>query len=318
MIDIQEAEARVQRRALDEALDQSVRFGPMYGTEAMPLFNHLPMALGALARLGAPLEAMQRHIDHWAPLSRPALDADVAPPSIDEALRRVLDAPEAQAFHVAIRLGYALQGGHRKELDAALRTTIGLESPIGPPVPAGAGGERLRDVIDAVRVDPILAMPGMAGTLITTRMQNAAARPGFKVYVQRPTLTLDGLAEASLAVYLSTLDFTALHLVTGTHALRVMLETAAARGLPVDEGQVLRTAWRAWLGAYISMRKPAPAWALVHVGSAFEDDWIRAMPSLHASLNDHRIKLADAAREEWRHRGWPGYALCLRRGGAAE
>ncbi|OWQ47105.1 hypothetical protein CDL60_12030 [Roseateles noduli] len=303
---------------LHEALDQSVKFGPMYGTEALPLFNHLPMALGALARLDAPREAMQRHIDHWTPLSQPADDDGVPPPSVDDALRTVLAAPEAQAFHVAIRLAYALQSGHRGELDAALKTTIGVVSPLGAPVPAGQGRESLRDVIDAVRADPALAMPPMPGTLITTRMQHALALPGFDGYVERPRLTLDALAEASLAAYLSRHQFASLHLVTGTHAVRVLLEAAASRGVEIDQGQVLRTVWRAWLGTYLSELRPAPAWALVHAGQASEEDWTRELPSLHASMNDHRIKVADAAREEWRHRGWPGYALCLRREGAAQ
>ncbi|WP_238139551.1 questin oxidase family protein [Roseateles aquatilis] len=149
-------------------------------------------------------------------------------------------------------------------------------------------------------------------------MLKAAALPGFAAQVERPRLTLDGLAEASLAVYLATHDFTALHLVTGTHAMRVLLEAAASRALAVDEGQVLRNVWRAWLGAYVAMGRPAPAWALVHAGDASEDDWTRELPSLHETLNDHRVKLADAAREEWRHRRWPGYALCLRRAGAAQ
>ncbi|TXD67003.1 DUF4243 domain-containing protein [Mitsuaria sp. TWR114] len=141
---------------------------------------------------------------------------------------------------------------------------------------------------------------------------------GFAAYVERPRLTLDDLAEASLAVYLARHQFAALHLVTGTHALRVLLAAAASRGLVVDEGQVLRSVWRAWLGTYLSDQRPAPAWALVHAGSASEDDWTRELPALQGSMNDHRIKVADAAREEWRHRGWPGYALCLRREGAAQ
>ncbi|WP_431289393.1 questin oxidase family protein [Roseateles chitinivorans] len=149
-------------------------------------------------------------------------------------------------------------------------------------------------------------------------MQHALALPGFDGYVERPRLTLDALAEASLAAYLSRHQFASLHLVTGTHAVRVLLEAAASRGVGIDEGQVLRTVWRAWLGTYLSELRPAPAWALVHAGQASEDDWARELSSLHASMNDHRIKVADAAREEWRHRGWPGYALCLRREGAAQ
>jgi hypothetical protein len=49
----------------------------------------------------------------------------------------------------------------------------------------------------------------------------------------------------------------------------------------------------------------------VHEGDATVSDWNAALPALFASTNDHAIKLADSAREEWRHRLWPGYALCL-------
>jgi hypothetical protein len=100
--------------------------------------------------------------------------------------------------------------------------------------------------------------------------------------------------------------------------LLVLIDAAQARELSLDLPRILRNFWRALLAAYIAVGRPEPAWDLVHAGHADEADWQRALPGLFESLNDHRIKLADAAREEWRHRGWPGYALCLEPLGAAQ
>ncbi|WP_435532061.1 questin oxidase family protein [Roseateles amylovorans] len=294
-----------------------MRFGPIYGRADMPLFNHLPMVLGALGRLGAPRQAMRLQLDHWAPLSRPAQADGPAAPAVAQALTSLFASPESQAFHVAIRLAYALKSGHAGELASALKTCIDLDRPLGDPPRSAQGSLALRDAIDQVRADDALTLAPMPGTLITTRMQRAAALPGFDRHVASPHLSMEALAEASLAVYLPTHGFAALHLITGTLAIRELLEAAASRGVPVDQDQVLRSVWRAWLAAYVSMQRPAPAWDRVHAGEASEADWTRALPALSETLNDHRIKLADAAREEWRHRGWPGYALCLQPAGAA-
>ncbi len=304
---------------LHQALDESTRFGPMYGTPDLPLFNHLPMVLGALGRLGAPPAAMRLQLDDWTPRSQLAQPdaADTPVPPLADVLKALFAAPESQAFHCAIRLAYALKSGHPRELDCALRACAPLDRTLGEPPHTGLGHVALRDALEAVRAAPDLAMAPMPGTLITTRMQHAAALPGFAAAVELPRLSMAALAEASLAVYLATFDFIALHLVTGTLALRELLEAAASQGLEVDQDQVLRTLWRAWLAAYVAMGRPAPDWAQVHEGEASEDDWIRALPALSESLNDHRIKVADAAREEWRHHGWPGYARCLQPKGAA-
>ena len=154
-----------------------------------------------------------------------------------------------------------------------------------------------------------MAMAPRQNTTIFADMQVAADRPAFATHLARARPSLDDLAEAALAVYLATRDFTALHLVTGMHAARVLL--ARVRWDEAARAAALARLWRAWLAAWVSIGSPAPDWAAVHAGSASEGDWEAALAALFETPNDHTVKLADAAREEWRHRGWPGYARCL-------
>lgn len=296
---------------LQAALSEALRYGPSYESQGLSLSSHLPMVLTALARLGAPAESLQAHLQHGSARLPGARPASVQ--SLDQALPDLLLAPETAAFHGAIRLAYALDAGHVGEQAAALAAWSEARFALGPSLPAAAGQFDLRRTLDAVRADPALALALPPGrSTIVSDMAAAAAMPGFDTYLPMPRLSLDALAEASLAVYLATRNFTALHLVTGLHALRVLLSRAK-----VEEGQVLRHAWRAWLAAYVAMGRPALAWAAVHAGSASEADWEALLPQLYQSLDDHRIKLADTAREEWRVRRWPGYALCLQARGAA-
>lgn len=303
---------------LQNALGQALQYGASYPSQGLNLSSHLPMVLVALARLEAPAEALQRQLRHWAtrlPAVEP-LRAETPQRPLSELLPELLLAPETAAFHGPIRLAYALESGHASEQVAALAAWVKSRFMLGPPLAAAPGAERLRATLHAVRGDPAMALALPAGrSTIVTDMKAAVALPRFDHYLPRPRLSLDELAEASLATYLSTHNFTALHLVTGLHALRVLLARAEAGA--VDQGQVLRHAWRAWLAAYVAIGRPALAWAAVHAGSASEADWELQLPALHQSLNDHRIKLADAAREEWRLRRWPGYALCLQPQGAA-
>ncbi len=307
-------------QGLHEALDEAQGYDTYYPSGSLRLFNHLPMVLGALGRLGAPLQAYRLQLDHWRQLGVPASPLPSTQPTLEEALPRLLLSAEQDAFHAAIRLAYALQSGHAAEQRAALAAWL-AKAPEAHEEAAPRtldGTLSLRDTLAQVSADDRLKLEALSGTLIVTRLQAAQALPGFNDYPDLPHLSLDDLAEASLAIYLATHDFTALHLVTGTHALRVLIEAAQARELDLDLPRILRNFWRALLAAYIALRRPEPAWDLVHAGRADEADWQWALPGLFETLNDHRIKLADAAREEWRHRGWPGYALCLEPLGAAQ
>ena len=329
------------------ALQESLPFGPGYpGRSGFMLSNHLPMALHALHRLGAPRAVLDRHLGQWRPRllrveaidpsppqDRPAPDApqertsaylqalqrlELEADTVDDEtllsrhLPTLLEVPEASAFHGVIRVAHALQGGCRPELLrglAAWESAARGRTDAAPLAPAPGARFDLRAKLAAARQDPGLHMSPRTGTSIVSDMVAARALPGFERHAAAFAPSLDDLAEAALATYLATHDFTALHLLTGVHAARVVLSSTTLDD--ATRGHALGRLGRAWLAAWVSIGAPAPDWALVRAGSASEDDWQMAKPVLFASSDDHVIKLADAAREEWRHRRWPGYARCL-------
>lgn len=322
------------RHDLHRALDANLAYAATYPAGELRLSNHLPMVLTALHRLQAPASALQaqlqRHaprLDKLAPDSAEAraarqltaeLERDGLPAVLTRHLPGLLEAAETAAFHGLIRLALALDADHPGEIAHALAAWQTHRQTIGPALPASPTGlaTRLADVLAALAEQPALAFTPQQGTTITQDMLQCADLPGFDAAVSGnaspspAALTLDSLAEASLAVYLGSRDFTALHLVTGCHALRLVLPHAK-----LDTAQtqaVMRGVWRAWLAAWLSIGRPRPDWVCVYLGGpATEADWQSALPALTVSRDDHRIKLAWTALDEWRHRGWPGYARVL-------
>jgi hypothetical protein len=318
---------------LHRALTAGLAYSAVYPSGRLKLSNHLPMVLTALYRLHAPADSLPQYVKRHA--SRLALlkpDGDEARLARDFAselerdgrhavlarhLPELLAASESAGFHGLIRLAFALDADHPAELAQSLAGwTWGLDS-LGPPPPPTAGRlEKLADVLVSAAEDSALASAPRNDTTIMEDMLRSAALPGFDDLVsglRAPSdtaLTVEALAEASLAVYLASRNFVALHLVTGCHALRLVLPHAR---LDAAQSQaVLRGFWRAWLAAWISIGRPAPDWVAVYLGGpASESDWHAALPAVLAAANDHGIKLAWTALDEWRLRGWPGYARLL-------
>jgi hypothetical protein len=322
----------MQRTLLAAALDAGLSDAALYPWRGMALSNHLPMALHAAFELGGDAACLDRHRAHWAGRVVPmdpderarvaafeqAIAARGAERVLADALPELLRSPQAGAFHGMIRLSHAWLSGHDGERARALAAWSAGAFTLGAPAPVSPGPARadhdLRAVLDAALADPALACSPGEGTIIAD-LHAAAATPGFEAYADGPAapsdaaLTPAALAEASLAVYLGCREFTALHLVTGVHAFRV-LTTAAPQ--PTEATRVQRRAvWRAWLAAWVSMGCPAPDFHAVHAGTADEADWAAARSELLRTTNDHRVKLAYSAREEWRHWGLPGYARVL-------
>jgi hypothetical protein len=105
--------------------------------------------------------------------------------------------------------------------------------------------------------------------------------------------TLDSIARAMLSVFASTRDFTALHAVTSTHALRVLLPWFPDRDL------ALRYHAQALVAAYVRMNAPridarfdaeAPSWETIDT---------RAI----ASEDDHDAKFVYSCSQEQAARG---------------
>ena len=309
-------------------LDDGARFDVEYGGG---LSNHLPMTLVALKRLGADDARLAAFASHCARKLRPA-PAAMAWPAGDawasrlgqreawpayrglfsqwlasegagDVLRQVLPALlpgcGAAAFHGLIRTAYAVQTAHRQELADGLAYWACRWLDLGPRDGPQRSGRALR---------PATALKGLAVALsghglIFVRMQAAAHDPHFAPAVARLQVderSLERLARHAAALYASSGDFTALHLLTSAHALRVLMPFVDAP-LPA-----LRAYWRAFAAgvAASGVGAAGAAGATSGAGQApAARDWHDLLPLALASTDEHLIKIVDSCREEERAYG---------------
>jgi hypothetical protein len=215
----------------------------------------------------------------------------------------------ASAFHGLIRTAYGLEAGHAGEVAdgvaywACRYLPLGDLPPADPaPAPAPVGRRAARasaplpPVTDpAVLLRRLQASNSKAG-LISQRMADAA-QSGAVNRAIAPLLidsqTPERLARAAAFAYAQTGNFTALHLVTGTHAMRVV-----ARYLANDEDALLaawRHYWQAYAHGVVAARLRVAATPLQL------RPWDEIVKLALASPNEHVIKLVDSCREEARH-----------------
>jgi hypothetical protein len=319
--------------ALRERLLAAGRYDAEYGAS---LSNHLPMALVALARLGASDERLAafaaRYAQrlHAAPAAEPwpagdAWHAHLGRPRawpiyrslcrewmahegprevLQQMLPRLAAGIGAAAFHGPIRVAYALAANHADELADALAYWACRWFPLGAPSAAGS-------VADPT---PLLAQLDFAGELpdaglISQRMASAAAHPRFAPVADRLHVDLRGtlprLAQRAAERYAVGADFTVLHLVTSAHAMQVLLpwfdEDAARR-------EALGHYARAWLAAWAT-RPPhdAPLAPLAVL------PWPEVVARAVESDDDHVVKLVDSCRELEREFGGASWRVAAAR-----
>lgn len=298
---------------LKRLLDAGVAFDAEYGRR---LSSHRPMALLALARLGAG-DARLTHFDAiysqrlrpappaqswpagtpWAerlgdPGSWPAyrdlfrhwLQSEDAGIVLNQALPRLMRGCGGAAFHGLIRTAYAVEAQHRQELADALAHWACAWLDLGE-APANAAPDTESDLEAALHRLPVV--PSTAG-LIAERMAVAAADPRFERAVHGLRVNehaLPRLALLAAEAYAQSDNFTALHLVTSAHALRLLL--------PFTDAPAAAVAFyaRAFLagvcGARLSVAPPVPLLP-----------WPQIVQRALASDDDHVVKLVFSAREQ--------------------
>jgi Questin oxidase-like len=277
------------------------------------LSNHLPMALLALQRLGADDARLQAFADGHASRLEPAPPAQTWPAGdawaarlgqreawpmyrdlflqwlenegagdvLSQVLPRLMTGCGAAAFHGLIRTAYAVRAAHRRELADALAYWACRWLNLGESRAIGR-------TPDPARLLPRLPVPGGQQRLIFERMQAAAALPAFAPTVAQLRVdegTLARLATLAAGLYARSGNFTALHLLTSAHAVRVLL--------PFIEEPVpaLRAYWRAFAaGVAASNAEPDELPPLLA--------WPAIVDFALASSDDHVIKLVDSCREE--------------------
>jgi hypothetical protein len=290
----------------------SRRFSSTYGAG---FFNHLPMALVALERLGgdevrlrefasfyakrlrlqAPGESLPN--DDW----REALgqrryesalaakfDEDVRTRGSLALLRDVVPHLTAglasEAFHGAIRVAYAVDSGDDVDIARALASWVTGFSEL-----RGAPTERrfaAADAFAAIADDHRFAAT-IDGSSIDARLGRVNAMPAFADYRSSiAPIALRDLAMIAARIFIATGDFAALHLVTACHAVRVLQQFL----LP----SAVDALANAMLAAYVAIGRPPLATTII-------DDVADLASRAARSDDDHDLKLVYCCLQEEAH-----------------
>lgn len=310
---------------LNRLLDEGATRAPEYRAD---LSSHLPMALIALDRLGADARRLRAFAATYVRDKSLALAAPPAPwPAGDpwqgrfgdiaawpayrrlfrdwiayesgvgmlaQVLPALMRGCGGAAFHGLIRSAYALEARHADELADALAYWACRWMDLGEPGPGGAAG-------DPATVLKALALPATKEPLIALRMQAAARRRGFAAAANALRIddrTLARIARLAARLYARSGNFTVLHLVTSTHALRVLLPFVA------EPQAAVAAYWRAVVAGVVASRLD-----LATLGRApAPRPWSELVAAAIASDDDHLIKLVDACRQEQQaHGGAPDW-----------
>lgn len=288
--------------------------------------DHRPMALHALARLGADGARLQAFARREQARLRPApapqawpvgdawfsrlgeraawpayrdlfaqwLEHEAAGDVLQQVLPRLLQGSAGGAFHGLIRTAHAVAAAHRGELADALATWAACWAPLGQPRPDIA--PRTRDPEAVLRQLAVVRSrsPSLAGA-----QRAAAAAPGFDALAA--TLQLDAtqvpqLAALAAMAYAATGDFGVLHLVTSALALEELLPF-----VDPDDGEALANARASWWRGFMATVSAA---GLVPAPAPAARPWPELVAAALASDDAHTLKLVDAC-VQWQARA-PG------------
>lgn len=301
---------------LKRQLDAGARFDAEFGRG---LSNHLPMALVALESLGADAARRRDFEARYAQRLRPARaradwpvgDAwtsrlgdraawpvyrdlfaqwivhEGARDMLAQVLPALMPGCAASAFHGLIRTACAVRVGHLGELADGLAHWASSHLPLGDLPPAGGA-----ETEPAMLLRRLSAGRSRA-PLIAGRMRDAAR--GGAVNRTIASLAIDErtagrLARAAAQAYAATGNFTALHLVTGTHAMRLVVRFVD------DPLAAWRWYWQAFAHGVVAARLEPRAPVAAR-------PWPELVAAAIACDDEHVIKLVDSAREEHRHHG---------------
>ncbi|MGH7149674.1 MAG: questin oxidase family protein, partial [Planctomycetota bacterium] len=213
------------------------------------------------------------------------------------------------AFHALIRTAYAIRFREEEDLPHSLGYWAATFGTLGPIDEAGKTDPDPLALLERARRSEQLGCRPQRGRNIVGSMEGAAALPGFEAVSTALSVREDSvarMAEAALRLYAATRDFTVLHLVTGTHAWRVVEPLVPDR----DLGR--RYLWQAFAAAYVGLGTPE----LGPPPAASAASWDAILKEARGRDDDHDVKLVDSCREEERVYGEALYrrAAALRLG----
>src|SRR5438270_3101270 len=238
----------------------SHRFSTTYGGG---FFNHLPMALLALERLGADDVRLRQFAAFYEKRLRPQPPGEPLPNDdwraalgqrrfesalaakfeedvrsdgsialLSDVVPHLTSGLASEAFHGAIRTAYAVDSGDDVDIAAALASWVtGFSELLG--APAEKRFDTASDAFAAIADDDGFAAT-IEGRSIDGRLAKINALPAFNAYRSSiANVALSDLAMIAARIFIATADFVALHLVTACHAVRILQPFLASSALDV-------------------------------------------------------------------------------------
>ena len=323
--------------ATRQGLERAVAWARQWSAE-FPFFlaNHLPMVLVALHRMGASDERLEAYCQIYheqnglVPVPEPTgkvthenwrdflgrrehegdyrafFDGEVsklgATPAAVQYLPELMPGMAASALHAFMRMAYATMTMSDEETGVALAYWAATYLPLG------ASEGRAATTEDPAEVLGFMYRPAAFKNIETERdllwhfMRAIALKPEFAPVVDLLAIgpeTHDRVARCSLALYAATLDFCALHAVTGTHWLRLMAPRTPDTATP------LRYFWQA-----IAALVPKIGFPVLPSGDQLEawrrmplPDWPEIFREAIAHDDEHDLSLSFSAGEEFKRYG---------------
>jgi hypothetical protein len=279
---------------------------PFSASYANGMANHLTMAMVAPDRLGASDDRLRDFATMYQRRLRAKPEAEAKQAAqfaaelqekgrdtfLRDAVSRLTPGLASEAFHGLIRTAYAVDSGDDTDLpDAITSWVLGYEELGRFEEPRW---ESAIDAFTAMNRDDRFPKD-LAGRSITGRIRKIIAIPAFNDYrFGIRNLELRDLARIAALLFLSTGDFTILHLVTACHATRILQPHLAADA--IDHLGI------AMLAAYASIGRPDFEADLQPPHDL--PDWpslaARTIPSDH----EHDLKLVYSCRQEEAEYGW--------------
>jgi Questin oxidase-like len=322
-------------------LERAVAWSRQWSAE-FPFFlaNHLPMVLVALHRMGASDERLEDYcqIYHkqnglvpvpprvgeitrrtWRDsLGQREREADYRTFFAGEVARlganeaAILYLPElmpgiaASALHAFMRMAYATMTNSDEETGVALGYWAATYLPLSPSRGGAPSTDDPAEVLAFMYGPATFRHVEVERDLLWHFMRATALKPEFAPVVDLLAIgpqTHDRIARLSLALYASTLDFCALHAVTGTHWLRLMAPRTPDTATP------LRHFWQAIATLVPKIGFPTlpgedqlEAWRRMRL-----PDWPEIFREAVARDDEHDLSLSFSAGEEFKRYGDPLY-----------
>jgi hypothetical protein len=217
-------------------------------------------------------------------------------------LPRLLPGVAASATHGLMRLAYGVMREDEAEIATALGYWAAAYLELGVVTGAAPATADPAEVLLRMRPSACYRHIETEHDLLWHFMRAVAAKPEFRPVVDWLAIgpdTFQRTRQASLALYAGTMDFCALHALTGCHWLRLI------RPVTPDPDVALRYFWQAIAALYPKIGFPdLPTSAMLEEWRNLAcPDWPTIEAAAVRSNDEHDLSLVFSAREEWKTYG---------------